>query len=73
MIFHSDSQLRAVREANDASAHSAFDRVVGALNHLAGEQEGGETITVTDIVRESGIARSALYRHFRAGGRARRG
>lgn len=72
MIYHSDSQLRAVREANDASTHSAFDRVVGALNRLAGEQEG-ETITVTDIVRKSGVARSAFYRRFRAGGRARRG
>lgn len=65
MNFRTDSQLRALREANDASAHSAFDRVVGALNRLAGEKEW-EKIAVTDIVRESGVARSALYRHFRS-------
>ncbi len=59
------AQLEALRAANEAAAHDARRRILAAVIELV-QDKTWESITVTDIVRVSGVSRSAFYRHYKS-------
>ena len=61
----SDEHLRILRANNEESHRETRECIRGALVALLGKQRYDE-ITMTDIIRKSGVSRSGVYKNYKS-------
>ena len=59
-----EKQSETLKQNNIESNHITREAICGALYQLM-EKNAYEEITMTDIIRRSGVSRSAVYRNFK--------